>query len=121
MHKDLMSFKLYMSDVGLFVNKAKYPLYQIDLSVSPTMIAMGPLTEHYVANELRINGYETYYWESNGEAELDFIIQKDTDIIPIEVKTSTHTKSRSLNLYMKTYNQNMQLEFRKRTLDLKII
>lgn len=32
MHKDLASFKLYMSDVGLFVNKARYPLYQIDLS-----------------------------------------------------------------------------------------
>lgn len=32
MHKDLSSFKLYMSDVGLFVNKARYPLYQIDLS-----------------------------------------------------------------------------------------
>lgn len=104
MHKDLTSFKLYMSDVGLFVNKARYPLYQIDLSSQPTMIAMGPLTEHYVANELRINGYETYYWESNGKAELDFMIQKDTDIIPIEVKTSTHTKSRSLDLYMKTYH-----------------
>lgn len=104
MHKDLTSFKLYMSDVGLFVNKARYPLYQIDLSEQPTMIAMGPLTEHYVANELRINGYETYYWESDGKAELDFIIQKDTDIIPIEVKTSIHTKSRSLDIYMKTYN-----------------
>lgn len=32
MHKDLTSFKLYMSDVGLFVNKARYPLYQINLS-----------------------------------------------------------------------------------------
>lgn len=104
MHKDLTSFKLYMSDVGLFVNKARYPLYQIDLSVGPTMIAMGPLTDHYVANELRINGYETYYWESDGKAELNFIIQKNTDIIPIEVKTSTHTKSRSLDIYMKTYN-----------------
>lgn len=104
MHKDLASFKLYMSDVGLFVNKARYPLYQIDLSEQPTMISMGPLTEHYVANELRIRGYETYYWESDGKAELDFIIQKDTDIIPIEVKTSTHTKSRSLDLYMKAYN-----------------
>lgn len=104
MHKDLASFKLYMSDVGLFVNKARYPLYQIDLSEQPTMISMGPLTEHYVANELRINGYETYYWESDGKAELDFMIQKDIDIIPIQVKTSTHTKSRSLDLYMKTYN-----------------
>lgn len=105
-HKDLTSFKLYMSDVGLFVNKAKYPLYQIDLSEQPTMISMGPLTEHYVANELRVNGYELYYWESNGKAELDFMIQKNTDIVPIEVKTSIHTKSRSLDLYMKTYNPN---------------
>lgn len=104
MHKDLTSFKLYMSDVGLFVNKARYPLYQIDLSEQPTMIAMEPLTEHYVANELKVNGYETYYWESGGKAELDFIIQKDIDIIPIEVKTSTHNKSRSLDIYMKTYN-----------------
>lgn len=104
MHKDLSSFKLYMSDVGLFVNKARYPLYQIDLSQQPTMIAMGPLTEHYVANELRIKGYETYYWESNGEAELDFVIQKGVDIIPIEVKSNIHTKSRSLDLYMKHYS-----------------
>ena len=104
MHKDLASFKLYMSDVGLFVNKARYPLYQIDLTKQPTMIAMGPLTEHYVANELRIKGYETYYWESDGKAELDFLIQKDIDIVPIEVKTSVHTKARSLDLYMKTYN-----------------
>ena len=44
MHKDLSSFKLYMSDVGLFVNKARYPLYQVDLSQQPVMIAMGPLT-----------------------------------------------------------------------------
>lgn len=106
MHKDLASFKLYMSDVGLFVNKARYPLYQIDLSEQPTMISMGSLTEHYVANELRINGYELYYWESNGKAELDFLIQKATDIVPIEVKTSIHTKARSLDLYMKTYNPN---------------
>ena len=104
MYKDLASFKLYMNDVGLFVNKARYPLYQIDLSNQPTMIAMGPLTEHYVANELRSKGYESYYWESDGKAELDFMIQKETDIIPIEVKTSTHIKSRSLDLYMKTYN-----------------
>ena len=103
MNKDLASFKLYMSDVGLFVNKAGYPLYQLDLNTTPNMISMGPLTEHYVANELRKNSYIPYYWESEGKAELDFVIQKEMDIIPIEVKTSTHTKSRSLDVYMKTY------------------
>ena len=110
MHKDLASFKLYMSDVGLFVNKAGYPLYQIDLNTNPTMIAMGPLTEHYVANELRINGYESYYWESDGKAELDFIIQKGMDIIPIEVKSNIHTKSKSLDVYMKTFNPKMAIK-----------
>ena len=104
MHKDLSSFKLYMSDVGLFVNKAGYPLYQIDLNTQPTMISMGPLTEHFVANELKANGYESYYWESEGKAELDFLIQKGMDIIPIEVKSNIHTKSRSLDIYMNKYN-----------------
>lgn len=104
MHKDLTSFKLYMSDVGLFVNKARYPLYQIDLNTQQTMISMGPLTEHYVANELRIKGYDAYYWESDGKAEIDFIIQKETEIVPIEVKSSIRTKSRSLDLYMNKFN-----------------
>lgn len=104
MHKDLSSFKLYMSDVGLFVNKAKYPLYQIDLNVQPTMISMGPLTEHYVANELKEKGYGLYYWETEGKAEIDFIIQKETNIIPIEVKSNSHVKSRSLDLYIKKFN-----------------
>lgn len=119
MHKDLASFKLYMSDVGLFVNKARYPLYLIDLSTMPTMIAMGPLTEHYVANELRINGYISYYWESNGKAGLDFIIQKDLDIIPIEVKTSIHTKSRSLDLYNKTYHPKYAIRISEKNFGLE--
>lgn len=104
MYKDLTSFKLYMNDVGLFVNKAGYPLYQIDVKTQPTMISMGPLTENYVANELRNNRYNLYYWESNGQAEIDFVIQKDIDIIPIEVKSNVHTKSRSLDMYIKSFN-----------------
>ena len=104
MYKDLTSFKLYMNDVGLFVNKAGYPLYQIDVKHQPTMISMGPLTENYVANELRNNKYNLYYWESNGQAKLDFVIQKDMDIVPIEVKSNIHTKSRSLDMYIKSYN-----------------
>ena len=39
-----------------------------------------------------------------GKAEIDFVIQKDADIIPIEVKTNIHVKARSLDVYMKTYN-----------------
>lgn len=119
MHKDLSAFKLYMSDVGLFVNKARYPLYLIDLKSKPVMISMGPLTENYVANELRINGYELYYWESNGKAELDFMIQKDTNIIPIEVKSSTNTKARSLDLFKKLYHPKYAIRISEKNFGLE--
>lgn len=84
----------------MFVNLAKYPIYHINLKEEINMISMGPITENYVANELRINGFERYYWESEGKAELDFLIQKDADIIPVEVKSNTSVKSRSLNTYI---------------------
>lgn len=119
MYKDLTSFKLYMNDVGLFVNKAGYPLYQVDLNTGLSMIAMGPLTENYVENELRINGYETYYWESNGRAKIDFLIQKETEIIPIEVKSKEHTKSKSLNLYMQKYNQKTAIRISEKNFGLE--
>ena len=119
MYKDLTSFKLYMNDVGLFVNKAGYPLYQVDLNTGLSMISMGPLTENYVENELRINGYETYYWESNGRAEIDFLIQKGTEIIPIEVKSKEHTKSKSLNLYMQKYNPKTAIRISEKNFGLE--
>ena len=119
MYKDLTSFKLYMNDVGLFVNKAGYPLYQVDLNTGLSMIAMGPLTENYVENELRINGYETYYWESSGRAEIDFLIQKETEIIPIEVKSKEHTKSKSLNLYIQKYNPKTAIRISEKNFGLE--
>lgn len=119
MYKDLTSFKLYMNDVGLFVNKAGYPLYQIDLNTGLSMISMGPLTENYVENELKINGYETYYWESEGKAEIDFLIQKENEIIPIEVKAKEHTKSKSLNLYMQKYNPKTAIRISEKNFGLE--
>ena len=119
MYKDLTSFKLYMNDVGLFVNKAGYPLYQVDLNTGLSMISMEPLTENYVENELRINGYETYYWESNGRAKIDFLIQKETEIIPIEVKSKEHTKSKSLNLYMQKYNPKTAIRISEKNFGLE--
>lgn len=61
------------------------------------------MTENYVNTHLTINGYKTYYWESNRGAEIDFIIQRDTHIIPIEVKAADNTRAKSLKLYMDAY------------------
>ena len=64
----------------------------------------GGMTENYVNVQLTINGHKTYYWESDRGAEIDFIIQRASDIIPIEVKSADNTKAKSLGIYMKKFN-----------------
>ena len=53
-----------------------------------------------------------YYWESEGKAEIDFVIQdKEGKIIPIEVKSGEHTRAKSLNVFIKKYNVPYSIRF----------
>ena len=63
----------------------------------------GGMVENYVNVQLTINGYHTYYWESERGAEIDFVIQRDGQLIPIEVKSADNTRAKSLKVYMETY------------------
>ena len=63
----------------------------------------GGMAENYVNVQLTINGYHTYYWESERGAEIDFIIQRDGQLIPIEVKSADNTRAKSLKVYMDIY------------------
>ena len=63
----------------------------------------GGMTENYVHNQLKINGYTTYYWESERGAEVDFIIQREGNLIPIEVKSADNTRAKSLRIFMDKY------------------
>ena len=65
---------------------------------------MGAVTENYVAQQLSANGYDLYYWESNNTAELDFVLQRENQVIAIEVKKGEHVRSRSLNLFIGSYH-----------------
>ena len=47
--------------------------------------------------------YDLFYWATDGQAELDFILQKGDDIIPVEVKTGRRTKSKSLAMFTVKY------------------
>ena len=57
----------------------------------------GAIAENYVANELTQNGINLYYWQSNGTAEVDFLLYTEDCIIPIEVKAGDAVKSKSVN------------------------
>ena len=60
------------------------------------------MTENYVNIQLTINGYKTYYWESARGAEIDFVIHRNGQLIPVEVKSADNTRAKSLKVYMDT-------------------
>lgn len=98
------SFKIYMSDVGLLCNKFGIPTNIVTVENDNMNDFKGALTENYVCNSLVQCGLKPYYWESNGKAEVDFVVQdKEGNIIPIEVKSSIHTRSKSLNVFKSLY------------------
>lgn len=102
-NEDLLSYKIYMSDVGLLSNSLGLNISNI-LSEHLSSEARGALAENYVMQQLATLGFEPNYWESDGKAEVDFVIQTDTDVIPVECKYAANVQSKSLNVFVKKYN-----------------
>jgi len=100
-------FKLYMCDIGILRRVANLPASVIMDKSDNYREFKGAMAENYVCCELkRIYETEMYYWtaEGTGRAEVDFIVQEDTHIVPIEVKAGTASRARSLSQYCKKYN-----------------
>lgn len=102
-YRDIDSFKIYMSDLGLLCAKNDLAANDILYMVDEINDFKGGMAENYVDTQLRSNEYRTYYWESDRNAEIDFIIQREGKMIPIEVKSADNTRARSLKIYIDTY------------------
>ena len=100
-YADLSAFKLYMGDVGLLVMKSGISQQTVLTGENNTF--MGAVTENYVAQQFAAKGYDLRYWESNSIAEVDFVLQKENQIVGVEVKKGEHVRSRSLNVFTSTY------------------
>lgn len=102
-YRDIDSFKIYVSDLGLLAAKKDLAANDILYMVEEINDFKGGMAENYVNVQLLINGYNTCYWESERGAEIDFIIQRNGQLIPIEVKSADNTRAKSLKVYMETY------------------
>ncbi|MFO7990765.1 MAG: ATP-binding protein [Thermoplasmata archaeon] len=73
--------------------------------------AQGELFENYVFSELLKKGYDIKYWRSKSKAEVDFIVEQENGIIPIEVKSSWDVESisKSLRSFINTYEPTLAL------------
>ena len=103
-YRDIDSFKIYVSDLGLLCAKKDLAANDVLYMVEELNDFKGGMTENYVNTHLCMNEYKTYYWESDRGAEIDFIIQRDGKLIPIEVKAADNTRAKSLKVYMDTYH-----------------
>ena len=109
-YRDIDSFKIYMADVGLLCAK-KDVLPEDVLYMSADLDDFkGGLTENYVHNHLIANAYPAYYWNSDRGAEVDFIIQRAGDLVPLEVKSADNTRAKSLGVYMDTFQPNYAMK-----------
>ncbi len=102
-YSDLASFKLYMSDVGLLTMKSGISQQTVLAAGEIDNTFLGAISENYVAQAFASKHYGLYYWTTEGKAELDFVLQKGDDIIAVEVKTGTRTKSKSLAMFTEKY------------------
>jgi predicted AAA+ superfamily ATPase len=113
-YDDLSAFKIYLPDVGL--------LRRLSL-LAPSAFSegnrlftefKGALSENYVLQALagQFEAHPRYWTMDNPRCEVDFLLQWENEIIPVEVKSETNTESRSLKKYAEKYPDRTRLRIR---------
>lgn len=102
---DRSKFKIYLLDPGLLGALLNVPSQAIILGDKLFSEYNGAFTENYVAGELigHMDSDDLFYWTSQGEAEVDFVLSIAGHIFPLEVKGGLGRKKRSLRVYAEKY------------------
>ena len=101
--KDNTYFKIYMADMGLLRKKSNVN-YRTILNGDESFIQFkGAFSENYIMSELKSLGVSAYFWRTKADAEVDFISDYEGVLFPIEVKSATNTKAKSLQLFCKRF------------------
>ena len=109
-YEDISAFKIFLFETGMLMRLSNLdPKVFINGNHFFTEFK-GSIAENYVAQSLKkMNSRSIYYWESQGKAEVDFLIEHNGACIPIEVKSGTNTKSKSLAVYKERYSPKCRL------------
>ena len=116
-YDDLTAFKIYLPDVGLLRRLSLLDTVAIVEGNRLFTEFKGALTENFVLSGL-LQQFEGIprYWRSGNKAEIDFLIQNENLIIPVEVKSDENIRSKSLAHYRKKYNPPLSVRFSLRNL-----
>ena len=116
-YNDLASFKMYLNDVGLLRKKTDLNSRVIIEGNKLFQEFKGALTENYVLQTLVANGLKPYYYTFDNRYEIDFIIQYQNEIIPIEVKSGESVNNTSLKVYNDINKPKTRIRFSMKNLN----
>jgi predicted AAA+ superfamily ATPase len=116
-HDDPGAFKLYAVDVGLLRRLALLDYSAFGEGNRLFSEFKGALSENFVLQSLRTQ-YEGLprYWSSGATAEVDFVLQRGNEVVPVEVKSDENTRGKSLALYDRMYGPSIRVRFSLRNL-----
>ncbi len=105
---DLSAFKLYLNDVGLLSAMVGLDSKSLIQGNELYLQFKGSLTEQFVAQQLQAKNDSiiTYWTNERSTSEVDFVLQKEGEIIPIEVKAELNLKAKSFKLFYEKYKPN---------------
>lgn len=101
-YADMDAFKLYLLDVGLLGALTQTPASQIIIGNNVFSEYKGAFTENFVLQQLKsLDSLPIYYYsKDNSTQEVDFVVQANSRILPIEVKAEDNVKSKSLHAFI---------------------
>ena len=95
-------FKLYINDTGLLMALYGFETKKALLNGTLKGAAKGGIFENFAAEALVQNGYSLHYYKPDDNSELEFVIEKDGEVVPIEVKAG-NTATKSLNRFIEEF------------------
>ncbi len=102
-------FKLYIADTGLLLALFGFATKQALLNGTLKGFAKGGIYENFVAETLVKNGYTLHYYKQGDSSELEFVIEKDGEVIPIEVKAG-NSPTKSLDSFIEEFTPSIAIK-----------
>lgn len=112
-YEDLSAFKLFVVDTGLLCAMSNLPPKVLLDGNTLFTDYKGALTEQYVLQQLKcIKDLSIYYWSAeNSRGEIDFLLQYEAEVIPVEVKAEENLQSKSLRTFIDKHPQLHGIRF----------
>lgn len=114
-------FKLFQNDVGLLASQYVTGI-QLKILQGEVTINYGAIYENAVAQELHAHGWQLYYFNSKRQGEVDFLLEQDAEIIPLEIKSGKdYHRHVALNNILKTPEYNISKAIVLSNSNLKVV